>query len=571
MQAGEKLLRGAGAKGSCERRSEMGRGKWVLLASLGIFLLPRVSAAVPMEISTRITAVTVYTDRAEIQREGKVTLGSGATEVVFPSLPASIDQSSIQVSGTGNAVLENIHFERKHLIHSPSRKEKSIRDSLLVLNDSSSVLDAIILHAGHEKEFVLSIAKRLTHGAEKEAAPVLDPEKWSQMVAFYRGRLDSLDRQVRDAQKYKRSLRQDIDRLQRELNEIVSARGNFQNQVTATVRAARSGQVILRLSYIVSNARWRPGYDIRVDSENQKLVVEYKGRISQNTSESWENVKVILSTAQPSAGDGPPELSPWYLSFRAPVVADQRPRALGRAKAAAPSMEMAELRSEFASAESDELTVATSTAENRVSSVVFVPKAKTTVANDNSETSVIISSLTLPATFSYTAIPKFVPRAYLKATTVNASDFPLLAGETNVYLDGSFVTDGHLEYVAPSEEFQTLLGADDGVAVEHKLIKRYEKKEGVLAKKREIIYEYKVTIENKKTKQISLAMADQIPIPTNAEIAVNLISPKKDQDKVKISDQNYLEWELQLTPGQKKEIPLTFSVVFPIGKELQGL
>ncbi len=525
-------------------------------------------SAQPRELHSRVREVTVFSDRAMVTRVARTSFDPGTHIVRFGALPASIDRNSIQLDGTGDAILEDVTFERQHLTHTPSRKERRIRDSLTLMNDSLAGLQAIVEHAGREKDFVLNIAKRLTHGAEKEAAPVLDPAKWAEMVSFYRGRLDDLDQQTRVAEKGQRHLRQEIDRLNRELRDISGEQRMYENQVLATITARKQTDMTLELSYVVGNARWRPAYDIRVNSETRTLELVYKGKISQNTSEEWENVKVVLSTARPEAGDGPPELSPWYLSVRTPAVQSRKPRALSAPRA---MMKMADKATGMESEAAAPMALATSNVQSRATSAVFVPQSTTTISNDNTESTVAIASLSLPVTLAYSALPKLSPNAFLKATSTNSSEYPLLPGRTSVFLDGSFVTDGEMELIAPSERFEAFLGADEGVRVEHKLVKRYESKEGVLTRKQKVMYEYEITFENRKSKPIALNFQDQIPVSTNSEIEVELLSPDLERNSVTKDEMNYLKWKVELEPGQKKTIPLVFAVSFPRDMEIDGL
>ena len=42
-------------------------------------------------------------------------------------------------------------------------------------------------------------------------------------------------------------------------------------------------------------------------------------------------------------------------------------------------------------------------------------------------------------TFSYESVPKLSARAFLKASVKNESPYALLAGPTNIFLEGNFV------------------------------------------------------------------------------------------------------------------------------------
>ena len=80
-----------------------------LLLSLGLLFPVLRLNAVPAgiepgrSVSSNISAVTVYTDRAVITRTATVDLAGGTTELAFANLPEALNERSLQVSGRGTA------------------------------------------------------------------------------------------------------------------------------------------------------------------------------------------------------------------------------------------------------------------------------------------------------------------------------------------------------------------------------------------------------------------------------------------------------------------------------------
>jgi hypothetical protein len=56
-------------------------------------------------VDSRITAVTVYRDRAVVTRTTDTRLVAGINELIFNALPASLVDQSVQVSGSGAAAV----------------------------------------------------------------------------------------------------------------------------------------------------------------------------------------------------------------------------------------------------------------------------------------------------------------------------------------------------------------------------------------------------------------------------------------------------------------------------------
>ena len=66
-----------------------------------------------------------------------------------------------------------------------------------------------------------------------------------------------------------------------------------------------------------------PSYDARVLSTERAVNLGYFGVVRQSTGEDWTDVRLALSTAQPSIGGRAPSPERWRLSF-APKYAEYR-------------------------------------------------------------------------------------------------------------------------------------------------------------------------------------------------------------------------------------------------------
>jgi len=74
----------------------------------------------------------------------------------------------------------------------------------------------------------------------------------------------------------------------------------------------------LVLTYITSSAFWSPSYDVQLSTTTDKASLCFDAKITNTTSESWNNCKVILSTSQTTfAGldDKIPSLTAWRIKL----------------------------------------------------------------------------------------------------------------------------------------------------------------------------------------------------------------------------------------------------------------
>ena len=77
-------------------------------------------------------------------------------------------------------------------------------------------------------------------------------------------------------------------------------------------------QITLSLSYVTSDASWTPRYDINISSLQKTATIVYRGEFSNQTSETWSDTKLILSTSQTSYSgldDKPPHMTPWSVKL----------------------------------------------------------------------------------------------------------------------------------------------------------------------------------------------------------------------------------------------------------------
>ncbi len=526
------------------------------------------------KLNSIISKVTVYSDRAQITRKAKISLPKGEHTVVFANLPENIEQKSIQVKGNGDAILNDIKF--KQIFHTDIQNQavKDLVKKIEKIKKDINTIEQNINIEQKEFEFVEKIIDKITHVAEKESVnEELNPEKWIKMVDFYRQKNETITKKINEYNYQKIKLLEQEDVCQSEINSLGNDKNKTSNQVEVVVTNNSDKEILFSLTYIVYGASWTPFYDIRVASEEKNVVIEYKAQIEQNTGESWENVKLSLSTAQVNISGNIPELRPWRIKFYEEIQA--APAMYSQKKSTKSKIAM-NIDDDFMDIKQNisETSMEKPKAEIKTgaTSVLFEIQNKCTIENNNQEHKVNIIIEELSAELTYTIIPKLSQYAYLTAKIKNTSEYPFLAGECNVFLDGSFVATSNLKLIAPSEEFETSLGVDEGIKVDYKLIKKYEKNKGLISKKNNIMTEYQTIITNNKKNKFKFILQDQLPISEHEDIKVELIEPKitENNPNLKIDKQKKIEWIFELEAGDQKAIDFIYSVEIPKNSIIDG-
>ena len=549
-----------------------------LLAAL---TLSAAAADIPTT-AAKVHTVTVYGDRAEVVRHLTATIEAGDHTLTFENLPGATDLSSVRVDGKGAFTLIDIRGERIQTKEVADERVLKLTKELEALRAQLNDLTLADNRITQRKSALEKVLGRLTSVGKESANAEMDPSKWAAYLQYHVDTLAKLDQEILANGVSRNSLTLDVDRVQRELNELNAQRFKFRNVARVRIEAKQAGPIELDLAYVVRGPSWNPLYDIRADTKAKTVQVNYHAEVRQSTGEDWKGVALKLSTAQPNLGGREPQMSPWFIQrfIPQPVVVTG-----GVVLESAPKAE----RADRGSANRDTVSTLAASAPAALTAVSMdfsyarvntggtaatfaIPRAYD-VPSDNKPAKVAIASESFPSEFRHTCVPKLSPHVYLKTKAINKSDFPFIAGPTAVFLDGAFVANASLDLVAPGQEFWTYLGADQSVKVDLKDLGKVEELSGIFGKKtaRTVVSKvFKVT--NGKATDVKLSIRDQVPSSNHEEIKVVYEEPKyeKDTDGFKVDQSKFVEWNLELKAGAKQDVPFRFAIERPDGFPMIG-
>jgi len=202
-------------------------------------------------------------------------------------------------------------------------------------------------------------------------------------------------------------------------------------------------------------------------------------------------------------------------------------------------------------------------------STTFELNTRNTIPSDNSPHKVTIAINNLPIEFSYTSIPKIIQKVYVKGKAANKNDYPLLAGEINVFVDNDFVNRSYINTVVPTDTLELALGIDESIKCEKILKNKFVESKGLFEGSKQITYEYEIKVTNNRKTEESIAVFDQLPVAMNEKIKIELITPPVEEKN--LNQNKELVWNLKLNPGEVRAIPLKFTVKFPNDVNVYGL
>ncbi|WP_053977797.1 DUF4139 domain-containing protein [Mangrovimonas xylaniphaga] len=262
------------------------------------------------ETESSLKEVTVYLDGAQITRTATVNLPVGTSEYTFSKLSPYIQESSIQVSGLQNASILSINYGINYLSKQPKTKEiEALQEQIKSILDQIQFEDDLI--AGYKEE--LSIIQQNRHlGSDTQ---VVSLEKLKQFAAYYRQRITEVNTLIYESYKKKSDYEDNIADIRKQLQEYNVEEKVQTGEIKVKFNTTIPTALNITLKYNVNNAGWFPTYDLKANSINAPIDMQYKAHVYQNTGVDWNDIKVTLSTSDPNTNNEKPDLDPKYLKF----------------------------------------------------------------------------------------------------------------------------------------------------------------------------------------------------------------------------------------------------------------
>lgn len=552
----------------------------LLRTSLVLFLilLPTIVCSADLQrlqASHRISQVTVYPDRAMTTRSANLNLQPGSYVVSFANLPPLIQDDSVRVEGKGTAgvTIVGLETKREFLEKSGDKRVKEIDDEIRALERQSASMDARKAGLSAQTAFLDSIRVAWGDRISKELA-IGKPSaaELQEASAFVGSGVTKAEELSRDLDGEKRQIKDKIDALRRQRDEINGAVRKEDKTVEVTLEVSRAGNLNLALSAVTGQAGWEPAYDVRLAADGKTTGLTFRAQVRQLTGEDWNNVEMNLSTARPAAGGAPPELYPWRLSFyrpmpmAAPVMSAPAPMRAKKMEARA-MMDMEESEARDAMKEDAPAEYLTAQTSSEQTSVSFRIPRPVDIPSDNRQHSSVVAMEQFPVNLEFLSTPKLSPLTYLKSEIVNSASYPLLPGRANIFTGNTFTGSSYLKKVAAGEKFEMFFGSDDQVTVKREELKQH--KEAGLFGKNRMSYRYRIEATNFRGEDQTVTIRDQIPLAGDAEIKVTLDEPSIKPDEIK--DDGRLTWKLPLKAGEKRELNFGIVVEYPKDRDITGL
>ncbi|MEY3398410.1 MAG: hypothetical protein RL220_1004 [Bacteroidota bacterium] len=511
-------------------------------------------------VDSRITDVTLFLQGAQVFHEADISLKSGENVILLTDLTQHLDASSIQVEGNKDYTIINVKHSINYLSDKTTSPEiKAVIDSLDDLQ--FKLLERQSMKSVYIQERDMLYANKSIKGDNV----VLVSEDLAEMADFFRSRLKEIEYKLLELNQAEKQLNKDIQRLQNQLNSLNARKQANPSEIAITIACDKATSSKLKLSYIANNAGWIPTYDLRAKDINEPIELVYKAKVYQATGTDWNDVKLTLSTGNPSIGGQSPVMYPWFIN-----IYDPRPVAIFDKKERARAEEVPSVAygSRPDNMYEDAISVADLTVQQEnVVSVEFAIGVPYDVPSNGQYYDVEMQRKTLSASYTYFTAPKLDTDAFLRAQVTDWMQYSLLPGESNIFFKGTFVGHGYIDPALANDTLNISLGRDRAIQVERKMLNDYCKT-STLGGNTKTTKAFEISVTNTKKSAVKLLIEDQIPISQNADVIVEL---EESSGATLDATTGKLTWSVDLAPGETMKKNLIFSVKYPKKKFVSGL
>jgi hypothetical protein len=564
-----------------------------------------------VSVKSTIEAVTVYKSNARILRKAKANIPAGSSELVLEKLSQKILINSIQVKlSNSNIALVSAVPRINYLKQTEASKRfKTINDSLVLI---AKEIRALVLD-----ENVIRVTRKTLldnnplGSGYKEGFTVAEVKE---VMTFKRKELGALEKELLELDYKKQALQKQQGSLQQQQNLLYGARSKPSGEIVLKLQSASKVATDIEVTYVVTDAGWEPLYDLKSEGIGKPLELVYKAHVFQQTGFDWGQVKLTLSSSDPSLSNDRPILNPLKLNLLAAnnysirkkksntyiqyqgngnVVLESQVKKDGFIRnnpqrsissivattAGVNSIDEGEAINSNGSRSSrndtyiDGVRVAGTfgtldadpeilddftdllTEENQDAN--FELELLQDIPSDGEKHIVEIKRHEVNVNYEYHIVPKLDKGAFLLAKITNYGQYNLLSGRANIFFEGVYLGQSYLDSKVTTDTLLLSLGRDEKISVRREKLKSIRKEPGNFVKEN---LGFEISVRNNKNEEIDITILDQIPVSKNKELEIKLL---KSSSAIFYAPYGSLRWRCKVKQNETLKVQFEYEVKYP--------
>ena len=495
---------------------------------------------------SRIEAVTVFSDAAEVHRSVELTVDPGISKVIFTGLSPKVKEQSLHATASNYLKVVSVSFDINYKAHEHEKQKieyyrdsvKLMEDQLRKITNDKSVLEEV-------RKLLISSSANFGKSGENS-----DINKILAAADSFKARLEQINAQLYTLEKKQKSINNNLEIVNVQMDSLSAIINTPVFEVSVTLSAERSTITKVDLKYLVSGAGWEPKYLIRADVEEGPIELNYMGKVHNSTGVYWDKVHLKLSTGDPEGRMDYPELPQWSLNY-----------------------DLAKNNSDT-SKNDDSVLFIPGTGGNtkgsgktpmQVASIglLYEINVPYNIPSDGKPYMVDINELFIPASYHYFVVPKISQDCYLVARLQGCKRFKLMDGIVDIYYGGNYVGKSYIKTDQSTDTLDISLGIDKKVLLTREEIG--EQKEETSGNRKKQTFSYRINIQNTNKHSVEVVVKDQIPVSKEDDIEIE-VSEISGADYEPSS--GLLQWKRTIKPGAGDKIDISYTVGHPKNKKI---
>ncbi|MFY3768231.1 hypothetical protein AHYW_002143 [Providencia manganoxydans] len=506
----------------------------------------------------KLNQATIFLRGAELNNSAELVLPAGQSQITLTNVAQNVDKQSLSMSfATDDIVIRSVNLQ-----HVPTKPSYAADITALIkkINEIKNQIADININVKVNDE-QLALLKDQRFFGESTA---LSLEQISSKLDFIRKQMASILSEQRVHEQNIQKLTEEMELLQTQLESKMPANADSQTEIVLTVDTPKSITTNMHVSYMTPDAGWSPSYDIRAKAIDKPLLLTYKADVIQNTGINWEQVKLSLSSTNPTRNIIPPALSPWYLSVYDEQMADISGGRMMMEMAPSAPAPIARMSAKKVNSGIADYVVTDTNGVN-LSYNIELPYSLNSTPRSQSIT---IKQQDVDAKYRYTATPKLSEEVYLQAEVDNWQNLNLLNGPANIYLMNNYIGSYQVMTDQLTKTLDVPFGIDKNIQISRASNELLRKKPTFIGSMIEQKESYIIKVKNNRNNDINLVVYDQLPVSQDSEIKITDMEYENGNlDKTN----GKIKWDLLLKPNQQTEIPLNYTLKYPKEKHIVGL
>ncbi|MCX5580180.1 mucoidy inhibitor MuiA family protein [Kaistia terrae] len=528
--------------------------------------------AADLPLSSRITSVTVHPQGAAVLREAAFSVPPGVSVLVADDLPADMVADSLRVDGlaVGGVTIRSVETRPGKVDPEADPIRQAIAAEIETLRDKIGSLDDRLAALDLRVKFIDQLAESVPQGLAKGIAEGKSIGDWVQTAEGLGLEREKIDQQRSATRIERRGVEKRIDERQRALDALPPVLPKLMARIELMANQAATGN--LSLGYRTYSAGWSPAYDISLAlgeaADEPKMELIRRAELHQETGEDWAGVALSLSTTRPAEGTQAPDLSESVVRFAPRFAQDEASESMQLARPAPAPTARYKMEAEVGGG-ADAVVQSEAVADFGDFRAEYRIAEPVSVASGEGSRSVRIASEAVAPAIEVRAVPAVSDSAFLTARFKNKSGAPYVGGNAVLYRDGAFAGTVPLAFTAPEAELTLGFGIDDKVGVTRTTLDRKTGERGLISSEKTDELRYRIKVENRHARPISIVVLDQLPVPEAKTITVQSLAEATPPTESAVDGKRgVVAWRYDYAAGETKEIIHAFAIRWPADQDV---